>query len=816
MDLNSSQIGPGVRPGEAYEFGEFRIDPARRTLMRGTALLQLTSKAFETLLTLIERADRVVSKEELMKVLWPKTVVEEANLSQNIFVVRKALGESAQEPRFIVTVPGVGYRFAGAVRVEAEDSAAAAAASPRLATPEGAAHSVTGTPASDGASAVAMELPALAPAPTTARASIGWRTGRNPWLLAGATVVAVLVAVVLVRFTSLWRGPAAQPAVAGRIVLSEIVNRTGDSVFDRTLREALAIDLAQSRYLTVLSDEAQRATLRLMNRASGEPLVREAALEVCRRRGLDAVLDGSIARLGNEYVLTLEAIGCGEGERVASTQARADSKEHTLDAMSRATAIMRARLGESLTSIRNSSRPLREVTTSSLEALQAFTTGAETMRHAPDSSAGIPFFERAIERDPTFASAYAYLSILYMQLGETERAAELQSKAYALRDRVSERERYLITGFYHFMVTGDLDRETATYELWIARYPHDWVPRANLVDVYLSVLGNYPKALELARECDRIEPDQPYCAETIAAAHLGMNEVAPARAVLEQAVARKLDYPMLHAALYRVAAFQRDEALADAQRSWSAQQPVQDDLGWMFANQMAQGGQLKQFQAAMRAHARELSATGFKEAAAADLAVLALTEVEYGDAHASVTDAAASLALSRGRDVLCQLAIAYALAGHADKAMALLDELDKRFPHYSSALRVYVPLTRALLLARDGHVAEALETLEPLRRYDMGRSWAFLPLYVRGLLLLQKGDGAAAEREFQTIIQQRGVATFAPEWALAHLGAARAAALTDLREQSQMGYQRFFQLWQSADADIPINQQAHEEFARLK
>jgi tetratricopeptide (TPR) repeat protein len=585
-------------------------------------------------------------------------------------------------------------------------------------------------------------------------------------------------------------------------------------VFDGTLRQALAIDLAQSRFLSLVSDEGLRASLQLMNRNPGEPLGRATALEVCRRRGLDSMLDGAIVRLGNEYVLTLEAIGCGEGERVASSQARADRKERVLDALSRAASDMRAQLGESLASIRNSDRPLREVTTSSLEALQAFTLGSELMRHGPDSSAGIPHFEQAIALDPAFASAHAYLALLYSQLAEFERAAELQGRAYALRDRVSERERYHITASWHSLVTGDLDREIATYELWAAQYPRDWLPRMNLAEIQAAVLGNYRRALSLASEAEQLEPEQPYSAAIMAAAHMALNELGAARKVLDRALARKLDHAQIHEELFRLAVLQGDTALAAAQRSWSAQQPVQGDIGWLLAAEMGLGGHLKEFRAAKRAHARALSAAGFGEAAAYDLSRIALVAALYGDAE-SAADAAAALASSPGRDALRRLAFAHAFAGRTAEAAALLEDFEQRYPHDLISRRIDIPLTRALLGAREGKVTESLQSLESLRRFDSGRQWSFHPLYVRGLLLLQKGDGAAAEEEFRKIIDQRGVSPFAPEWELAHLGAARAAALVGSPERAQAAYRRFLDLWKTADADIPVLREARAELARI-
>jgi tetratricopeptide (TPR) repeat protein len=284
--------------------------------------------------------------------------------------------------------------------------------------------------------------------------------------------------------------------------------------------------------------------------------------------------------------------------------------------------------------------------------------------------------------------------------------------------------------------------------------------------------------------------------------------------VLEKALARKLDNPMLHATMYRVARFQNDTALAEAQRSWSARQPIQDGLGWMFGDELGQRGQLNLLQQSLRAEARELSEAGLNDAAADDLARLTLIEAELGDTQAVAADSGATLALSRGRARLPQLAIAFALVGDNTRAKALLEELQRRFPHDFFARRVYIPLARALMLANDGNTDEALRVLDPVRRFDFGRRWYFMPLYVRGLVFLKNGDTTAARGEFQKIIDHRGISVFALEWVLAHLGKARALAQADEREMRRAAYQQFFNLWEGADPDIPILQQAWREYAQ--
>ncbi len=415
-----------------YEFGPFRLDPRKKLLSRGSDTVTLTPKVLETLLLLVENRDKVLSKDDLMGKLWPDTFVDEANLSQNIFILRKTLGETAQDQRYIVTVRGTGYRFAEAVRETAETGKAI-----------------------------------LSPAQPT---------GPSKMNRLALGIMAILVTTALVTGLIYWH-PRREGKLTDKdtILVSDFDNRTGDPVFDGTLKQALTIQLEQTPFLSLISDQRVQAILKQMNREN-QSVGRETAKEVCQRANGKAVIAGSIASLGKEYVISLEAVNCGEGEEFAAEQVRAESKEEVLDSLGKAASGLRARLGESLASIREFDVPLREATTSSLEALKAYTAGAEIMRHHADQSSAIPFFNRALELDPNFALAYVYLSSAYGNIGESERAADFQTRAYNLRDRVSQREKLFITSYYHYFVTGDVDKEIETDQLWMEEYPRDWLP----------------------------------------------------------------------------------------------------------------------------------------------------------------------------------------------------------------------------------------------------------------------------------------------------------------------------------------------------
>jgi len=418
-----------------YEFGAFRLDTSKRILLRGDKGVALTPKGFDILVLLIENRNRVVSKDELMNHLWADTFVDEANLSQNLFVLRKALGESAQDQRYIVTVRGTGYRFAEEVRKALETK--------------------PGEVPVDRTQQSSFE-------PENPKLSRG--SGRYAWAIAIATV-AMAVTVGTVYFqrsksrVSIENKDVVLATTENTMVLADFENRTGDPAFDNTLSQALLIELEQSPFLKVLSTEQVNGTLKLMNLQPGSRLTRAVAMEVCERNNAKAVLAGSIAAVGREYLLAIEALECRDGSLLASEQSRSVTREGTLDALSRSASQIRVRLGESLPSVEKFDRPLREVTTSSLQALKAFSEAAQMIREERNEPAAARMLERAVELDPQFAMAYAYLAIANYHMGDEDRAAVYQTKAYALRNRVSERERLLLTDAYHLLVTHDAEEE---------------------------------------------------------------------------------------------------------------------------------------------------------------------------------------------------------------------------------------------------------------------------------------------------------------------------------------------------------------------
>jgi eukaryotic-like serine/threonine-protein kinase len=763
-----------------YEFGPFRLDPQKKTLLRGSELLTLTPKVFETLVLLVENRDRALSKDELMAKLWTETFVEEANLSQNIFVLRKALGENAQDQRYIVTVRGTGYRFAEAVR----------------------------------------ELPTVSSTSGSATESDAQREPRIPAsgrrLLVGALGLVMLAAALVGAVMYRW---SRRPVLTDKdtIVLSDFDNRTGDPIFDGTLKQALTIQLEQTPFLNLLSDQRVSATLKLMNRQDGEHVSRNVALEVCQRTNSKAVVSGTIAALGHEYLVSLEALNCREnGEVFGGQQVRAANKEGVLDALSAAASGLRRELGESLASIRKFDAPLREATTPSLDALKAFNAGAELQRHGPDPSAAIPFYKRAIELDPNFALAYAYLGRIYANIGESERGIPYSERAYALRERVSKREGLLLETFYHSEVTGNTDKEIETYNVWMEEYPRDWLPVDSLGTTLRLYSSQYEKTVDLYQRAMVLDPQQPFSPSGLALSYLALNRVQDARAVLDRTLASGLDNPNTRTSLYQVAVMQGDTATAEQQARWSDGQPAQDSLGYFLTAAAAQLGRLSDAQAIADRDVKELATAGFKESAAAELSSLAVIEASFQDFREARRHAVSSLKLSNDFAVVRNAALALALAGDAVRAQSLIQEQERQYPQDMSLSRLTAPCIRTAIAIDQRKFVEAASLLEPVRRYDLASGLGFGSLYLRGLAFLASHNGDEAAAEFQTIIDHRGVAPLSPNWALAYLGLARARSFAGDTAGSRPAYEQFFALWKDADSGIPILQEANAEYRRLK
>jgi eukaryotic-like serine/threonine-protein kinase len=606
------------------------------------------------------------------------------------------------------------------------------------------------------------------------------------------------------------------------IVLADFTNMTGDTVFDGTLRQGLSVQLEQSPFLSIVSDQQIQQTLRLMGQPDDARLTPEIARELCQRTQSAAVLDGSIATLGSQYVLGLKVVNCRTGDSVAEEQERATSKEQVLAAMDKGAVKLRKKLGESLSTVQKFDTPVEQATTPSLEALQAYSLGRKTKVGKGDFAAAVPVLQRAIRLDPNFAMAYASLGSTYNNLGETNLAAENTRRAYELRERVSEQENFYIESHYYEGVTGNLEKARQVYELWAQTYPRDWVPPNNLGVIY-RVLGQYDKCLVEMREAFRLNLASGLSYANLVNGYLYFGRIEEARATAGEAQAKKLDSPALRINLYRLAFLQNDSGGMAQQVAWAAGKPgVEDVLLAYEADTAAYSGQLRKARELSRQALASSERTEEKETAADYEAEAALREAVFGNAAEARQRAVAALALSTGRDVQYGAALALALAGDAFRARALADDLAKRLPGDTVVQFNYLPTTHAQLALNRSDSSKAIEALQDAIPYELGRPGkanftpGLYPVYVRGEAYLAAHQSGEAAAEFQKILDHRGIVLNEPIGALAHLGLARAYALQGDTAKGKTAYQDFLTLWKDADPDVPILIAAKAEYAKLQ
>jgi eukaryotic-like serine/threonine-protein kinase len=601
------------------------------------------------------------------------------------------------------------------------------------------------------------------------------------------------------------------------IVLADFGNKTEDPVFDGTLRRGLAVQLEQSPFLSLVSDKRIQQTLHLMGQPADAKLTPEIAREVCQRSGDTAFIDGSIAQIGSQYSLILNAVNCSNGESLASTEAQANDKSHVLDALGKAATEIRRRLGETLSTVQKFDTPLPEATTPSLEALQSFSLGFKTEVAGGDPAAAIPFYERAIQLDPNFALAYTWLGSAYSDVGEQRLATENVRKAYELRAHVSERERLSIECAYHNLVTGDLEKAQRVAQVYAQTYPRDWIPRNRLGFVFWRY-GYHEKSLAEERESLRLNPETDTAYSNVVLAYIDLDRLEEAHAVAEEATAKKLD---VSDCLYMLAFLQNDAAGMSRQVAFNAGKPgVEDNFLGYEADTAAYYGQLRKARefstraatSAERADEHETAASWEVEAALREALFGNTTEVRYR------IDSA--LRLSVGRDEQYGVALAQALTGDSVRAQAGADELGKMFPEDTIVRYNYLPTLNAQLALTQKDSSKAIETLQNAAPYELGGtgrlSLSLYPIYVRGEAYLASHQGSQAAAEFQKILDHRGIVQNAPIGALAHLQIGRAYAMQGDTVKAKAAYQDFLTLWRDADPDIPILIAAKAEYAKLQ
>jgi TolB-like protein len=609
------------------------------------------------------------------------------------------------------------------------------------------------------------------------------------------------------------------------IVLADFENKTGDPVFDDTLRQGLSVELQQSPFLSLIPDQQVQRTLALMGRAKDARLTAEIAQEVCERTTSAAVLEGSIASLGSQYVLGVRAVNCNTGSMLDQEQIQAAKREDVLNSLSEIVRKLRTRLGESLATVEKHSTPLADATTPSLEALKAYSTALK-VNLSSGNAAAIPFYRRAIEIDPTFAMAYANLGLNYSATGESVLAAESTTKAWQLRERASEREKFFISFTYDRQVTGNLENAFQTLELWAQTYPRGGEPDPQDLLAGLSPkgTGRWERAIAQARKAIAAYPDVVFGYSNLAESNFFVDRFDDAESALQQAAAHKLELPESLVVQYNIALIKGDSEQMD--RAVALAKGKRHAEHWLTNSQALVQARSGHVQLARRLSSRAVDLAlqeGERELAATYQSVAAVWEALNGNASEAKRNAAAALALSNGRDVRYASALALAFAGDSSGSEALASDLEKQFPEDTFARFTYVPVLRALSALHRGNPTDGLEKLQIALPYELAANGLNVNFYlgglhsayVRGQALMAAHQYAAAAAEFQKILDHRGIVGADPIGALVHLQLGRTFALAGDKVKAKLAYVELLTIWKDADPDLPILQQAKAEYDRL-
>jgi eukaryotic-like serine/threonine-protein kinase len=686
-----------------------------------------------------------------------------------------------------------------AVQVTGAHAVVAAAAGPASSSAR-----VAPAAASSGAVSAVSSAPAsVAPA-------------KKPWKIL-VPVALVVLAALIAGGLYLRSSKSSKLTEKDSVLLADFVNTTGDAVFDGTLKQALAVQLEQSPYLNLVPDSRIRAALKFMGRPGDERLTRDVAREVCLRENVKAMLAGSIASLGSHYVITLEAVNAQSGDSLDHEQVEADSKEQVLKALDQAASRLREKLGESIGSVQKFATPLESATTSSLEALQAFTLGQAEHQKTNDDGA-VPHLKRAVELDPNFAMAYATLGVVYSNLGRATEGSEALKKAYELRERASERERFYIESHYDNTVLNDPTKTLQVYSEWQQVYPRDTIPIDNSALVS-SGLGQHEKAVEFASRALQLDANDRYAYANLAEAYVTLNRFDEARSVAEQAVSRKLDSVGIHWVLADLAYMRGDWPAYDHEIDHAKGTPEEPFMLFWKGGGLAGRGKIKASREVLGQARTEMLGAGVKDFAAILFAFEGYEDGLSGYGSEAREKAGEALKLSDARDAGTFAAGVLAMNGDTARSTAIMNELSRKFPEDQRLHQVDTPLEEAASALQRNKPEDAVAALEAVRPYELGsgpNGTGFGPNYLRGLAYLKLRDGTKAIAEFQRILDHRGVAVWDPEYALARLNLARAYVLQGDAGKARTAYQDFFAEWKDADPDLPVLKDARVEYEKLK
>ncbi len=776
-------------------FGRYRLRTRERVLERDGKPLAIPEKTLEVLFILLDSPGELVEKETLKQKVWPGIFVEDTNIGFQISTLRKLLGESANAPKFIATVPKRGYRFIAEVGEEPETLAPTRYDdSAREPTPE----------------------PELSK-PKTERRS----PARTVWI--GAAILVALVAGML-SFTGSHARSVSALTEKGTIVLADFDNKTGDPVFDGTLRQGLLVQLEQSPVLSLLSDQRVQRTMRLMKQPPGASITHEAAMGICERTGSTLVVEGSVERVGALYVLGLRALSCDGGVLIAAEQAKAKSRERVLDALSAMATTFRKRVGESAATLERHNASLAEATTASAEALKAYTMGW-SLQLTRGAAQALPLLRHALQLDPDFAMAYATLGRIYADLDESDQSAENLQKAWDLREHASDRERFFISTNYLSLVRGDLEEARKMAEAWTRTYPRDPLPHTLLSGVLNKAVARYEEAAAEARRAIQLDPDFGISYYNLGVNNLYLQRLDAAAGALADARSRGLEIEEFRMLDYDLAFLRHDTGALD--RILSATHQRLGSESWLdnreafraaYAGHLVRARSISDRAIAEAERANERERAGLWEAGAA------LREAMTGNLGLAKKSAAEAMRLSKDREVEYGAALALAIAGEQAGAQTIADSLGTKFPADTTVRFTYLPVIRAQIELNRGRPDKALTILKQAAPTEMGVSrspidtlfGALYPVYFRGLALNAMGRGGEAATEFRKIIDHSGVVVTDPVGALAYLQLGRAYRIADRRSEAKAAYEEFLHLWGDADPDIPLLRAARSEYEPLR
>ncbi|HET9804371.1 MAG TPA: winged helix-turn-helix domain-containing protein [Candidatus Acidoferrum sp.] len=778
-------------PGERLvRFGIFQLNPAARELRKHGIKVRLSGQPFTILEMLLEKPGQVVTRDDLQKHIWPAdTFVDfEQGLNSAIKKLRDALGDSAETPRYVETLPRIGYRFIA--------------------------------PVGDMGAALSNELPATTPATSPEKSQeTDERRVSRAMLLAVLGIATIAVAAIGWALVNHYGTRAVLFHEKDTVVVGSFENFTAEPTFDDALRQALIVGMRQTPFLQVLSEHRAAEILRQMGHGPEERLTAKTSVELCQRVGSKVVTEGAIRTLGTSYVLSLSAIRCDKDESIAQEQVVAGRKEDVIDALGQAAARIRAKLGESLPSLQKYNAPLEQATTSSLEALKAYGLGAERWDSGEDRGAQ-PYFEQAVELDPKFAMAYGALAAIHENDGEHELAKQAATKAYENKERATGVEKLLIESWYDIYVTGDIEKAARLYEIGVRDYP-DNTRMLNDLGVIEASLGNYSKGAELFRAVVQRDPGSAATYGNLSTSLLALGKSEEAQQVLDEAEKKQLPLEDLQQVRYWTAFARHDSSTMQRLVEQSADEPLERaELLAEQAQTAAYEGRLNESRSSMEAAYSLMLREGDQETAATFLAQGAVRVAEFGEAAEAKRLTARALKLSRGPDVVVLAAIASARSGDAASAEKLSRELNTGYPAHTQIQKYWLPLIRAQIDIAQNEPAKAISALETATPYEMAAPSALsisslYPAYVRGVALLRLGDAGKAATEFQKLADHPAMVLNCPLGSLAQLGLARSAAQEKQYDKAKVAYRDLLQTWQGADPNVRTLQQAKEEFAKL-